>query len=244
LSRVTAPIHNRAMKRLRRGIITAMLASTLAAAGCGSDSDSTTATSRSTTTTTTTTTTTQPASAQPAVAVWPFADSSTRYTDPVEAAKGFALDYLGFVDPVVGPFVVGGKRSGEVAIQPRSSGPVTTIAVRRLATDDTWWVLAASTPDLQLQAPMASATITSPVTVSGVGTAFEGTINVAIREDGTVAPVTTDFVMGGGNGEMGPFSKPISFNRPVAASGAMLLSTRSAENGNIQEATVTRVRFG
>jgi hypothetical protein len=228
------------MTRIRCAFLAAMLASTLGAAGCGSDSSSTTSTSRSTTTTSTS----QPSNIQPGSAVWPFAGSPTRYTDPVEAARGFALDYVGFVDPVVGTFMAGDPRSGEVAIQPSPSGPVTTVVVSKLAPDDTWWVLAASTPNVQLRAPSASDTITSPVTVSGEGTAFEGTISVEIRQDGTVTPLATDFVTGGGNGLMGPFSKPIGFSQPSAAGGALLLSSRSGENGNIWEANVTRVSFG
>ncbi len=231
------------MTRIRRAFLATLLVTTLGAAGCGNDSSSTTSTSRSTTTTSTTSTT-QPSSVQPGSAVWPFAVSPTRYTDPVEAARGFALDYVGFVDPVVGTFMAGDLRSGEVAIQPSPSGPVTTVVVRKLGPDDTWWVLAASTPNVQLRAPSASDTITSPVTVSGEGTAFEGTINVEIRQDGTVTPLATDFVTGGGNGLMGPFSKAISFSQPSAAGGALLLSSRSGENGYIWEASVTRVSFG
>ena len=39
-------------------------------------------------------------------AVWPLPDSETRYTDPVEAARGFAVDFVGFIDPVLGEFLV------------------------------------------------------------------------------------------------------------------------------------------
>ena len=52
-------------------------------------------------------------------AVWPAASSSTRYSDPVSAARGFATDYVGFTDPIVGEFQQGdaairrGARAGD-----------------------------------------------------------------------------------------------------------------------------------
>lgn len=104
--------------------------------------------------------------------MWPFPASTTRCGDPVEAAKGFAVTYLGFVDPVIGAFRAGDPRSGEVPIRASASGPETTIMVRQLANDATWWVLGASTPSLQLQAPTWNAPVSSPVTLSGQSTAF------------------------------------------------------------------------
>jgi hypothetical protein len=200
-------------------------------------------TSTTSTTRTTQTSTTKPSTAQPETAIWPFVGSPTRYTDPVKATKGFATTYLGFVDPVVGQFLQGDSRSGEVAIRPTASGPVTTVVVRKLSPDDTWWVLAASTPSLQLQSPATSASITSPVTLSGQSTAFEGTVSVEIREDGTVAPVATGFVTGGGNGEMGPFSKAINFRKPAASGCAIILKTYGTENSILWAASVVRVKF-
>ncbi len=210
----------------------------LVAVGCGSESKTAPSTTR-----TTQTSTTKPSTAQPGSAIWPFVGSPTRYTDPVKATKGFATAYLGFVDPVVGQFLQGDSRSGEVAIRPTTSGPVTTVVVRKLSPDDTWWVLAASTPSLQLQSPTTSASITSPVTLSGQSTAFEGTVNVEIREDGTVTPVATGFVTGGGNGEMGPFSKAINFGKPAARDGAIILKTFGTENSILWAASVVRVKF-
>lgn len=227
--------------------IAALLVVLLVAVGCASGSKSTTASTSSTSkpvsTTSTAVVSTTTTTVKADTAVWPFAGSSTRYRDPVAAADGFAVTYLGFVNPVVGGFMQGDSRSGEVAIQPTNAGPVTTVVVRKLGADDTWWVLGAATPNLQLQSPTALASISSPVTLAGQSTAFEANVTVEIRQDGALTPLATDFVMGGANGEMGPFSKSISFSRPTAPGGVIILKTLSSENGNISEASVLQVQF-
>jgi hypothetical protein len=161
----------------------------------------------------------------------------------VEAAKGFAVTYLGFVNPVVGAYIGGDSRSGEVPIRANNSGPETTVMVRKLAPDDTWWVLGASTPNLQLQSPAWNASLASPVTLSGQSTAFEATVNVEIRQDDALNPLAKAIVMGGSNGQMGPFSKAVAFGTPTAPRGAIVLKTFSSKDGNVVEASVVRVRF-
>jgi hypothetical protein len=71
-------------------------------------------------TTTEPTTTVPPVPDQVRTAIWPWFETDLRYADPVEAAVGFATDYLGFVDPEAGEFMAGDSRSGEVEI--RSAG--------------------------------------------------------------------------------------------------------------------------
>ena len=238
-----------------------LVASTgLLLAACGSDgSDGTpsSSTSRQTTIATTTTTTTKattttsaaatststPSSAQPETAVWPFASSSTRFSDPVAAARSFAVDYLGFVDPVVGAFQQGDSRSGEVPVQPEAKGPTTTVFVRMLGPDDSWWVLGSATASLHLTSPAALASIASPVALSGRSTAFEATINIEVRQDGSTDPLAEAVAMGGSNGEMGPFSTSVPFDAPSASAGAILLKTLSAKDGSVWEASVVRVAF-
>lgn len=210
-------------------------------AACGTTTPSSTGTT--TTVTRSSSSTTSSVSSQPITAVWPFAAGTTRYTDPVEAARSFAVTYLGFVDPVIGGFQQGDSRSGEVAVQTSSNGPVTTVIVRMLTPDNSWWVLGASTPNLQLQTPKTLGVITSPVTLSGQSTAFEATVNVQIRQDGTLVPLKEDIVMGGSNGTMGPFSKSVDFTTPSSRSGAIVLKTLSAKDGNTSEASVIRVNF-
>ena len=220
-----------------------------AAVGCGSSSSTSTApttTAPSTTTPSTSvgtpSTTTAASTEQPETAIWPFVTTAEHFDDPVDAAKGFAVFYLGFHHPKVGAFKQGDARSGEVEIQPDGGGPVTTVLVRQLD-DDNWWVLGATTPNLQLTQPAALSGITSPVTLAGNSTAFEATVNVLIRQDGTYASLTSGTVMGGSNGEMGPFSHAFPFTAPTASRGAIVLKTMSAKDGSVVEATVVRVAF-
>ena len=223
----------------RSGVVALVLAAA-ALTGCGSGAKSTPSTPGPSSSSTSAA---APSTVQPPTAVWPFAAGSTRYSDPVKAVRGFATTFLGFVDPVVGRFRPGDVRSGEVVVKPTSSGPETTVTVRKLGRDDSWWVLAASAPSLQLRSPPALASINSPVTLAGESTAFEGTVRVEIRQDRTLAPVATDFVTGGANGRMGPFSKAISFPTPAASGGSIVLKTFGTENNVLWEATVVRVQF-
>ena len=200
--------------------------------------------SKQTAATSTIPTTTVPLTTLPvdtSTAVWPFASSATRYSDPVSAARGFATDYVGFTDAVVGEFRQGDARSGEVPVQAKATGPITTVLVRQLG--DSWWVLGASTPNIQLTSPAALATISSPVRLQGMSTAFEATVNTEVRSDGSTQPIGTGIVMGGANGEFGPFDGTLSFSPPTATAGSLMLLTRSAEDGSVTEATVVRAKF-
>jgi hypothetical protein len=193
--------------------------------------------------TTATTSTTAPPSVDESSAVWPDVASTTRYSDPVAAARGFAVDFVGFPSPLVGQFRQGDSRSGEVDVRPRAGAPVTTVLVRQIGSGDTWWVLGASTAHIALTEPAALATISSPVRLRGSSTAFEATVSTEVRQDGSVTPLGRGFVMGGANGVFAPFDGMLAYSQPNAASGAVVLYTRSMENGQVWEATVIPVRF-
>lgn len=214
----------------------------------GSETVPTTATTHPAPTSAPTTATSAPAttSAPPPIdrtsAVWPYAASSTRYSDPVAAARGFAIDFVGFTSPTLGAFRPGDARSGEVDVR-GAGGLTTTVLVRQLGTDATWWVLGAVTANIQAQQPTALATISSPVRLQGRSSAFEGTVQTEVRQDGAVAPLGRGFVTGGSGSELGPFDGMLEFTRPSAASGAVVLFTVSMENGHVAEATVLRVHF-
>jgi len=49
--------------------------------------------------------------------------------------------------------------------------------------------------------------------------------------------------MGGSMGEMAPFDGTVSFDSPTATYGAIVLYTRSMENGAIWEASVVRIQL-
>jgi hypothetical protein len=204
----------------------------------GRQTVSTTATTSTSAPTTTTTLV-----AQPATAMWPFATSPMRFTDPMTAVYSFAVDYAGFTSPIVGAFQQGDTRSGEVSIRATSNGPVTTVLVRQVTSDNTWWVLGAISGAIDVTSPKALAAISSPLSLAGRSTAFEAVVNVDLRQDGTLTPVARTTVMGGSMGVMGPFAKIVAFTMPAAKAGALVFKTLSAKDGSVVEVSVVRVTF-
>ncbi len=178
--------------------------------------------------------------------MFPTGSDAVGFADPVAVATAFATDYAGFVHPVVGPFERGDSRSGEVAIRPAASGPVTTVFVRQLGSEGRWWVLGSSTASITLQSPTWAAPISSPVTLKGISSAFEGTVETQVREDGSDRPLGQGFVTGGSAGPA-PFHGTLAFTMPTQKYGALVLYTTSQEGapvGHTREVTVVRVRFG
>ncbi len=175
-------------------------------------------------------------------AIWPFAGSPTRFDDPTVAAQSFATDFVGFTDPVVGPFLQGDGRSGEVEVRPDPDGPVTVVLVRQLGADDAWWVIGAATASIELDRPDALDVLASPLEVSGRSVAFEATVDLELRVDGTTEPLVTGIVMGGAT-ELAPFAATFPFDPPGRTGGAVLLFTISAEDGTVWEASIVRVAF-
>ena len=217
----------------------------------GQDTQGTTTTSSETTTTrptttstteTTTTTATPPPAVDPAVPVWPRVHTSQRFDDPVSAARSFAVDFVGMIDPVVGDFQAGDVRSGEVPVQQRTNGPVSTVVVRQLE-DGTWFVLGAHTEDIRLDTPAAGTDIDCPVRLTGEARAYEGTVQVAIRDDYTNDPIGTGFVTGSGGPSAGPFDGTVDcLIGSDLDYGSIVLTTEGGPvEGRIWQFTVVRV---
>lgn len=191
--------------------------------------------------------TTEPATTEPPVpdatreAVWPWADTATRYADPVEAAVSFATDYLGFVAPIASEFQAGDNRSGEVEIRSIEGGPPTVVFVRQL-TDDSWWILGAASANITVDQPAQGATVSSPLTVSGSAFAFEGTVAVQLRADDNGEPNIEGYVTGGGSESL-PFSDSFEFDSPGETGGALVMLSRSPKDGSTFEASVLRIFY-
>jgi hypothetical protein len=201
---------------------------------------------RTESTTVTTATTSTPLAKEPAgqSVVWPPADGSVTYADPVDAAVGFATEFVGFTAPVVGEFQQGDARSGEVEVRPTATGPITTVLLRQVDGEVSWSVLGAVTASITPTAPAAGSVVQSPVTLQGSSTAFEGTVDVAVRSQAKAPPLATGFVTGGSMGQMGPFESTLEFAKSATPEGAIVFSTSSMEDGRVWEATVVSVRFG
>jgi hypothetical protein len=165
---------------------------------------------------------------QPADALWPFASSSTRFTSPTTAASSFAIDYMGFTKPIVGGSRQVDGGTSAVAIRASSRGSITTVLVRQLTSSRSWWVTGATS---------------SPTQLRGRSTAYEAVVDVEIRQDGSLKPLSRATVMGGSMGVMGPFAKSITFAHPSKGGGAIVFQDLSAKDGSVVVASVVRVLF-
>jgi hypothetical protein len=230
------------MRRSGRAAILSVLVVAVAVGACGGTATSPARSSTTTPAATGSTPSTSPDAAV-ATALWPTAANPTRYPTPESAARGFATGFLSMVDPVVGTFRQGDARSGEVPVRPDATGPETTVLVRQLTAADSWWVLGSATAAISISRPAALETVSSPLTVRGTSTAYEATVDVSLRLDDATAPLAEGTAMGGANGQMGPFETTLAFSAPPGGRGALVVSTTSAKDGTVAEATAIRVRF-
>ncbi len=145
--------------------------------------------------------------------------------------------------PILERYRAGDTRSGEIPIRATATGPVTTVLVRQLARDTSWWVLGAVSDAIVINQPSARSAVRSPFVLTGVSTAFEGVVNVTLRSDALASPLVQTTVMGGANGVMGPFHATLHFASTSSRYGVLVLYTRSAKDGSVTEASAIRVRF-
>ena len=194
-------------------------------------------------TTTPTPTTPTPTTSPAWVAAWPSVQGSLRYQTPSSAALGFARSVLAMRAPIAHGFARGDTRSGEVAVTATPGGPVTTVLVRQVTGDSSWWVLGSTCRDVVIGEPSALATITSPLRLSGWSSAFEAVINDALYEDVVARPIASGTTMGGANGVMGSYATTLTFPAPAHPYGALVVSVRSPRDGAVREASAIRVAF-
>ncbi len=190
-----------------------------------------------------TVTTTPGAAQQPASAIWPFVQTPLRFSDPVAAASSFALTYLGFSAPVVGQFQWSGAHYGEVPVRSSATGPITTVKMRQLTNNNSWWITGAATFNIQITTPAHFAILTSPATLGGISTAFEAQVNVELRADQSLAAIGTSNVMGGSVGQLANFAGQITFSAASSQYGTLLMRTYSAEDGSVLEASALRIMY-
>ncbi len=181
-------------------------------------------------------------------------NTGRRPADAVATARAFLRREIGMGNLVAGPFRSTGPRSGEVAFRlrtgeggralPPTGTPATVVRLWR--DGGGWVVLGAGSPRIRVAAPARLARIASPVAVSGRASAFEGTVQVAVREDRAAAGqlLGRGFVTGSGTARPGPFSGRVAFRRPSARTGWLVFYEESAAtDGGIAQATALRVRF-
>ena len=196
--------------------------------------------------------------------IWPFATAAQvrayeaggeqAFRDPVATARAFAERYLGIDGAVTFDFRPAGSGAGEVPVGFRGEGgrPATAastmVAVRQLGTvgaTGAWTAVGATSPDIEVDAPAAAARLASPVALAGRARAFEGTVQVEVREDGMTfgQSLGATFVTGRGDGVLGPFSGSVGYRAPSKPTGAVVFFEHSvADSGSaVLRAVAVRV---
>jgi hypothetical protein len=182
-----------------------------------SSSAPTSSTTSSTTTSTSTPTTPTTQLEVPVPHVWPFESSTTTFTTPEDAARSFAVDYLGMTNARLGA-TKADTRTATVEIFPNARGNARTVV--RLAQDQSagWVVTGADADEIVVDTPKPHDPVTPSITVSGQSTAFEAQLGLELRPLGSKTAVATGTAMGGSNGEIGPFTTtidPPSVDQPL-----------------------------
>ncbi|MDQ4091747.1 MAG: GerMN domain-containing protein [Actinomycetota bacterium] len=208
----------------------------------------------------------QPPDTPASVGIWPFAVRSDvaayepgadrTFTDPVATARAFATRYLGMDNPVDFGFRAGAG-GGTVALGPRygegrtplpNPQPTFTAVLQQLGGQGTtgyWTVSEVTSPNIVVTAPAAGTKVGSPVRLTGQAHAFEGNVNVEVREDGMLAgqSLGKGFVTGGGD-MLRPFNGSVGFRAPSKPAGAVVFTEVSPADGQgILRAAVVRVFF-
>lgn len=187
--------------------------------------------------------TTEPATTEPATtvappttsidgleqpAIWPAAD--VVFTTPEAAAADFVEQLLG-VPPVLGEFMGGDARSGEIEVfSPGEGGPGSSVArstllLRQLGPDDGWFVLAAVQPSVSIDTPARGDTVTAgPIDVAGAARGFEATIIVKAAIAGTTTLLTDPVIaMGGALETPEPYTATVDLGAAPAGSIVTIL---------------------
>jgi hypothetical protein len=226
--------------RIAIAVIVVIVVGAIVASIVGNDDDDDPGATTTTASTSTSTSTTVP-DEDDFLAVWPY-EGAALLRDPVEVSRTFATEYLHFTNPVVGTFQPGpSSDAGTVELRSTSRGPATSVQLRQRA-GGAWFVTGSTTDDIDLDSPEAGATVTSPVAVRGQALAFEGTVVVQVRQDGSDEAIGEGVVTGGGDVKR-PFDGSVDFDEPTKPTGALVLYTESAEDGSVSRAVVVAVRF-
>jgi Immunoglobulin-like domain of bacterial spore germination len=172
----------------------------------------------------------------------------------VAVAREFLARELGMTNLAATPFRLTDARTGEVGFRhrfgeggrvlPQTGPPAVVVRLYRLPAG--WWVLGVAGRSIQVDGPVRLQRISSPLTVTGKASAYEGTVSVKVTQDrpGRDLVLGQGFVTGSGDANLGPFSGRIDFRRPTAEAGWVIFyEESSATGGGIVQATAVRVRF-
>ena len=141
------------------------------------------------------------------LAIW---SSSTSTSDTPEGAARSAVQSLIGVTPVLGDYMAGDNRSGEMLVfSPGETTPVerSLLLLRQLGSDDQWSVIGAINAAMTIDRPEARSVVPADVlTVSGRGRGFEGLVVVSAHRIGDdIELIDQKIAMGGSLERSEPF---------------------------------------
>jgi hypothetical protein len=167
---------------------------------------------------------------------------TTGAEDSAAAARAFAIEYLGMTDP----FVEEGEEPlpQPISVRATERGPETLIWTEQ-PTPGRFVITSVASPNLHFTSPGAGGSISSPLTVAGLGRAFEGTVQIEVRQDGQLfgQNLGATFATGSAGPDLGPFEATLTIDPPTTQHGSIVLWVASAEDGTTLEATVIPIRF-
>ena len=169
-----------------------------------------------------------------------------------QAAKATAVGFmreLGMRDPVAASYRATGAATAEVGIHPRAGEggrllDAVTTKVQLHRYTNGWVATGAKADAIEVEQPLPFSRISSPVPVSGMSVAYEGTVHVAVTEDrrGADRVLGRTFVNGGAD-TLAPFSGQVRFTRPTGDAGWVVFTPDSGADLGGFAATAVRVRF-
>lgn len=162
------------------------------------------------------------------LAIWPAAD--VVFTTPEAAAADFVEQLLG-VPPVLGEFMGGDARSGEIEVFSPGDGGAgsgavrSTLLLRQLGPADGWFVLAAGHPGVLIATPMSGATVAAAtLEVAGDARGYEATIIVKAAIAGTTTLLDDPAIaMGGALETPEPYTATVDLGAAPAGSIVTIL---------------------
>jgi hypothetical protein len=235
------------MRPLARPLLcTVLLVAALVLAACGGDDGGSGGGATGSTPTAPTTSTTPAGELDGAL--WPDPAGATDEATPAQVARSFVEDFVGMPRPALGDFQPGDSRSGEIPMylvgedgRPRADRVLTTIALRQLD-GRRWFVIAAISEQIAIDAPQTAGVISSPVTIEGKGAGFESNLVASVHAAFERKPLAEKPV-GAGQTQPEPYSASLSFERPAAATGAIVVRDSGALDGVATAFSALPVRF-
>ena len=251
----------RTARRRRRAVlagagVAALVAVAVVMPGGGDDTKVTTADRDRTTTTTapeqpssTTTAPTSPPATDLDQAIWPDPASSSRYADPVDAARSFVDGFLGDVAGTESAFRPSGPGAGEIDIRSRdedgqtSTRVAATLSLRQLDGEH-WFVTAATSESVRVDSPEPLAAVSSPVHVTGQARGYEGTVEVSVRERTAAADrLGAEVTIAGSADSLEPFSVDVPYRGDSSSIGVVVAGTDSGAPGALPPFAALPVRL-